>query len=77
MGMMTTVAEDFGSVKAVAMLLFKEYMYPFELAGILLLAAIVGAVVMTKSPEKGDSLRMGTDPEDLAPEFEPDTEEKK
>lgn len=58
-GMMTTVAEDFGSVKAVATELFTKYMYPFELAGILLLAAIVGAVVMTKNPEKGESMGMG------------------
>jgi NADH-quinone oxidoreductase subunit J len=69
-GMMTTVADDFGSVKAVATLLFTKYMYPFELAGILLLAAIVGAVVMTKAPEKGDSLRMGTEPDATIPEFE-------
>lgn len=59
LGMMTAVAEEFGSVKAVATLLFTKYIYPFELAGILLLAAIVGAVVMTKDPEKSDSLRLG------------------
>ncbi|UCE24068.1 MAG: NADH-quinone oxidoreductase subunit J [Candidatus Zixiibacteriota bacterium] len=50
-GMMTAVPVDFGSVKAVATLLFTKYLYPFELAGVLLLAAIVGAVVMTKGPE--------------------------
>lgn len=69
-GMMTAVAKEFGSVKAVATLLFTKYMYPFELAGILLLAAIVGAVVMTKSPEKGDSLRMGTGADSEVPEIE-------
>lgn len=75
-GMMSAVAEEFGSVKAVAMLLFTKYMYPFELAGILLLAAIVGAVVMTKSPEKGDSVRMGTEPDSQVPEFEGEGEEE-
>ncbi len=39
-------ASEFGSVKVVAELIFMKYLYPFELASILLLAAIVGAVVM-------------------------------
>jgi NADH-quinone oxidoreductase subunit J len=42
------VASDFGSVESVAGLLFREYLYPFELTSILLLAAIVGAVVIAK-----------------------------
>ncbi len=50
-GMMTAIPVDFGSVKAVATLLFTKYLYPFELAGVLLLAAIVGAVVMTKDTD--------------------------
>ena len=45
---MNAVGEDFGSVTAVAMLLYGKFVYPFELTSILLLAAIVGAVVMAK-----------------------------
>ncbi len=41
-----SAAGEFGSVKVVAELIFMKYLYPFELASILLLAAIVGAVVM-------------------------------
>ena len=76
LGMMTTGTEEFGSVKAVATLLFTKYMYPFELAGILLLAAIVGAVVMTKSPDKSDSLRMGNKPDSQIPAFAEEDEER-
>lgn len=53
-GMMMLRAPDFGSVKTVATLLFTKYLYPFELAGVLLLAAIVGAVVMTRNPAEDD-----------------------
>jgi NADH-quinone oxidoreductase subunit J len=45
---MSAVDPTFGSVPAVAMLLYTKYVYPFELTSILLLAAIVGAVVMAK-----------------------------
>ncbi len=38
----------FGSVPAVARLLYGKFVYPFELTSILLLAAIVGAVVMAR-----------------------------
>lgn len=39
---------DFGTVKAVGRLLFTEYLLPFEVTSLLLLAAIVGAVVVAK-----------------------------
>jgi len=42
----STTADSFGSVEAVANLLFTRYLYPFELTSILLLVAIVGAVVL-------------------------------
>lgn len=51
-GFTTTTADSFGSVEAVAELLFTRYLYPFELTSILLLAAIVGAVVMAKKVDK-------------------------
>lgn len=49
-GFMHPATQNFGSVESVATLLFTKYLYPFELAGLLLLAAIVGAVVMTRNP---------------------------
>jgi len=42
------LAADFGTVKAVGRLLFTEYLLPFEVTSLLLLAAIVGAVVVAK-----------------------------
>ena len=41
-------AMDFGTTKAVGKLLFTEYLLPFEIASVLLLAAIVGAVILAK-----------------------------
>ncbi|MFZ5979781.1 MAG: NADH-quinone oxidoreductase subunit J [Candidatus Zixiibacteriota bacterium] len=52
-GIMTLTDDGFGSVRSVAMLLFTDYLYPFELTGILLLVAIIGAVVVSKR-EMGD-----------------------
>ena len=45
---MTREVIDFGSVPQVAKLLFTKYMYPFQLTGILLLVALVGAVVLAR-----------------------------
>jgi len=42
------VAAQFGTTKAVGMMLFTEYLLPFEIASVLLLAAIVGAVILAK-----------------------------
>ncbi len=47
-GVMAEKTVGFGSVENVAELLFTKYLYPFELTSILLLAAIVGAVVLSK-----------------------------
>jgi len=41
-------AGAFGSAEEVAMLLYTKYLYPFELTGVLLLVAIVGAVVIAR-----------------------------
>lgn len=40
--------EGFGGVDALAELLFRNYLVPFELTGILLLVAVIGAVVLAK-----------------------------
>ncbi|NTW34699.1 MAG: NADH-quinone oxidoreductase subunit J [Syntrophobacteraceae bacterium] len=42
------IANDFGTTKGVGKLLFTEYLLPFEIASVLLLAAIVGAVILAK-----------------------------
>ena len=41
-----------GSIKGIANKLFYDYLYPFEIIGVLLLAAIIGAVVIAR--KKGD-----------------------
>jgi NADH-quinone oxidoreductase subunit J len=41
-------AADPGSVQALGMLLYTRYMFPFEVASILLLVAIIGAVAITR-----------------------------
>ena len=44
----STVAADFGTVKAVGRVLFTQYLLPFEATSLLLTVAIVGAVVVAK-----------------------------
>lgn len=43
---------DFGSPAAVGRLLFSEYAVPFELASVLLLVAIIGAVILGKKEKR-------------------------
>ena len=43
------VPENFGTVEVVGTSLFTDFVLPFEVASILLLAAMVGAVVLAKS----------------------------
>lgn len=42
----TIVGNGFGSVKSVGLVLFKDWLLPFEIVSILLLVALVGAVVL-------------------------------
>jgi NADH-quinone oxidoreductase subunit J len=42
------LADSFGTTKAVGQMLFTDFLLPFEIASILLLAAIVGAVILAK-----------------------------
>jgi NADH-quinone oxidoreductase subunit J len=42
------LADGFGTTKAVASLLFTDFILPFEIASVLLLAAMVGAVTLAK-----------------------------
>jgi len=43
--------EGFGNPRAVAQLLFREYLLPFEVTSILILIAILGAVVLARREE--------------------------
>jgi NADH-quinone oxidoreductase subunit J len=44
----TDVLNAFGTVRSVGRLLFTDFLLPFEIASVLLLAAIVGAVILAK-----------------------------
>ena len=41
------VAADYSNTKALGVLLFTDYVYPFELASVILLVAIIAAVMLT------------------------------
>lgn len=41
-------ASDFGTVERIAVALFTDYLFPFELTSVLLIAALVGAVVLAR-----------------------------
>lgn len=43
------MTDKFGTTAAVGELLYTEYLLPFEIASVLLLAALVGAVILTKT----------------------------
>lgn len=45
-GDVSIVGEGFGGVKQVGLVLFQDYLLPFEIVSILLLVALVGAVVL-------------------------------
>jgi NADH-quinone oxidoreductase subunit J len=50
---------DYGLIKNLGMVLFKDYVIPFEISSILFLSAMIGAVVVGKkesppNPPRGD-----------------------
>ena len=47
----TTLLPDFGSPAAVGEILFNQYLLPVEVTSVLLLVAMIGAIVLTKSGE--------------------------
>ena len=50
-GLMPIVAEkavEIGTVENIGMVLFSEFLYPFEATSLLLIAAIVGAIILAK-----------------------------
>ncbi len=48
--------DAFGSVRSVSMLLFTRYLYPFQLTGVLMLIAVVGAVVIARKERPEEHL---------------------
>jgi NADH-quinone oxidoreductase subunit J len=46
-----TVAFAEGSVQAIGLALYTEYLVPFELASVLLLIGMIGAIVLARPPE--------------------------
>jgi len=44
--------DDFGTVAAIGDVLFRDFLYPFESISVLLLVAIVGGVVISRSHQK-------------------------
>lgn len=49
---------DYASPESVGMLLFTQYALPFEVTSVILLVAVIGAVVMTRSEELGIRSRL-------------------
>ena len=45
---MSIVEEGFGGVKEIGLILYKDWLIPFELISILLLVALIGSVVLAK-----------------------------
>ena len=45
-----TTSDTFGTTEMVGKILFTDYVLPFEVASILLLVAMIGAVVLAKTP---------------------------
>lgn len=50
----TQLPEDFGSPASVGRVFFSDYLFHFELASVLLLVAIVGAVIISRETPKSD-----------------------
>jgi NADH-quinone oxidoreductase subunit J len=54
-GLETVAAvEQVGNSTAIGVLMFSDYLLPFEIVGVFLLGAIVGAIVLAKTPTKAD-----------------------
>src|SRR2546427_7790094 len=53
----TKAVEAVGNSTAIGILMFSDYLLPFEIVGVFLLGAIVGAIVLAKTPGRGDLAR--------------------
>ncbi len=50
--MLQPAASDYGNPQAIGMTLFSDFLLPFEVTSVLLLAAMVGVIVITKEDRK-------------------------
>jgi len=48
----SALGAEFGSVQSVGRALFTQYLYPFELIGVLVLAALIASVALAKEPSR-------------------------
>jgi NADH-quinone oxidoreductase subunit J len=48
-------AADYSNTKELGRLLYTEYVYPFELAAVMLLVAMIAAIALTMRRRKGDT----------------------
>jgi NADH-quinone oxidoreductase subunit J len=55
---LTEKAADYASPDKIGMLLFSKYALPFEITSVILLVAVIGAVVLTRSEELGIRSRL-------------------
>jgi NADH-quinone oxidoreductase subunit J len=63
------LTEDLVSLRSLARALFSEYLLPFEIVGLLLLVAVIGATVVARRPAEAD-----TTEDYVASGFEPRTD---
>ncbi len=47
------IPEQMSTVHGLGTVLFTEYLFPFEVASVILLAALVGAIILTRHTEEG------------------------
>ncbi len=57
-GALTIPAADYASPQAIGLELFNSYLLPFEITSVLLLVALVGAIVLTKTERKPGDQRV-------------------
>ena len=50
----TEAVETVGNSTAIGVLMFSDYLLPFEIVGVFLLGAIVGAIVLAKTPSRAE-----------------------
>jgi NADH-quinone oxidoreductase subunit J len=51
-GPMADLSTEFGSPASIGLVLFSEYLVPFEVTSILLLVAMIGAIVITRKQRR-------------------------
>ena len=57
------LGDEMGTVEALGLTLYKKFVFPFEVASILLLVAIIGAVAITRRHGRGLEGHVGTEEE--------------